>query len=229
MVKRIELHGRYTEQFGKYALVDDCDYERVNAYCWHMTDQGYARAKVNGKLVLLHRLVMNCNPDSPRVDHKDLDKLNNQRSNLRFVTHSQNRMNTPVMRHSGTQVKGVNKYKNRWRASIQTGVKRLHLGSFQTIRSAAKAYNEAAVKYFGEYALLNDLSQLPPEEDPPVKPPKSSRFRGVSLHKGKWCAECEIPGKKYHLGRFDSEEAAARARDAFVKANNLKRPLNFRD
>ncbi len=230
MVERIELHGKYGA--GKFALVDNDDFERVNCHSWHVTGEGYARCRIGAELVLLHRYILFCTPDDPRIDHKNLNKLDCRRDNLRFATFAQNRMNIPVLKNSATQIKGVHKYKNRWRAKIQTGQERLFLGSFRTVRSAAKAYNDAALKYFGEYAQLNDLSQLPPEEDPAQKPPQTSSYRGVHLgerYTRKWIVDCEVLGHRHHVGRFDTEVAAARAYDAFVREHKLNRPLNFPD
>ena len=46
---------------------------------------------------------------------------------------------------------------------------------------------------------------------------KSSRFKGVHLHKAKWCSRIKVNGVKIHLGYFISEYAAADAYDLAAK------------
>lgn len=154
MTKEIELTK------GKFALVDDGDYEMLMKWCWYFTSTGYAANKGGvdrGRIVYMHRYIVDC-PEGMVVDHIDGDKLNNHRGNLRIVTASQNLMNTKRLRKGAKSVfKGVSaaSTKGKWRAYIKAYGKYEHLGHFNTEEEAAIAYDAAALKYFGEYASLN--------------------------------------------------------------------------
>jgi hypothetical protein len=56
-----------------------------------------------------------------------------------------------------------------------------------------------------------------------------SRFIGVTRDKKnpKWLASIKREGKRYHLGGFDDEEEAARARDEWARRLYLHPTLNF--
>jgi len=90
------------------------------------------------------------------VDHIDGNKLNNRRSNLRVATRSQNSANRGPT--GGTsKFKGVRycKDKGRYRAEIQADGRYIHLGYFDVEVDAARAYDQAAVTHYGEFAYTN--------------------------------------------------------------------------
>lgn len=144
---------------GKYAQVDDEDYEWLNQWKWHFSD-GYAvRNAINSfgkrRLVFMHRKI-NKTPSEFQTDHIDHDKLNNCKSNLRSCTSSENHRNTQKWLHSKMKFKGINLQRGKyWAAHIKINGKGVHIGSFKTPEDAARAYDEAAKKYFGEFAYIN--------------------------------------------------------------------------
>lgn len=151
---------------GKFALVDDADYEQLCAFKWHTVRSNvrglvrwYARGPymvVRGQRVRahMHRRLMGF-PDSI-VDHIDGDGLNNQRDNLRTVTKGQNRINSVPQRHR--RFKGTEQIPcGKWRARLFRDGKHAYLGSYVSEEEAALAYNYAAKHYNGEYARLNDV------------------------------------------------------------------------
>lgn len=149
---------------GKFALVDNEDFEYLNQWKWGF-DNGYARRTVNyrkpcGKrtmaTVFMHRLIL-CVDGKNLVDHVDGDGLNNQKNNLRLCNHSQNARNQKAKRISMSGFKGVHLHNGRWCARIMVDNKRVHLGYFNEREQAAKAYNAAAKKHFGEFARINQL------------------------------------------------------------------------
>jgi hypothetical protein len=91
------------------------------------------------------------------VDHIDHDKNNNDVSNLRWSTHSQNLMNMSKRSNTSSTYKGVcwEKQAQKWRANIRLDGKTKHLGRFENEVQAAVAYNDAAIQYFTEFACLN--------------------------------------------------------------------------
>lgn len=150
---------------GKFALVDDEDFERLsqfkwmcyrarskNTKCWHV------RLSKWGKQTYMHRMIV-FPPAGMIVDHIDRDGLNNQKSNLRFCTHWQNSMNASP-RLGTSKYKGVcfRKDSRKWRARIRVHGKLIQLGNFDNEEDAARCYDEAAKKYFGEFAYLNNVN-----------------------------------------------------------------------
>lgn len=110
------------------------------------------------KACLMHRLISGAS-DGYVVDHKDGNTLNNCKINLRVCSQGDNRANSMVANGKSNK-KGVywNKQKKKWQAQI--GTKRTdkhYLGRFDNKEDAAKAYDEAAVKLFGEFACTNKM------------------------------------------------------------------------
>lgn len=142
---------------GVVALIDKEDYDLVSRFSWYLTN-GYVSSSVNGKTIYLHRLVMACPPHLD-VDHKDLNKLNCRKTNLRNCTPSQNGANQGIRKNNKTKFKGVAFYKrdNNYSAQITVKYKKIHLGYYTTAEKAAIAYNKAATQCFGQYARLNEI------------------------------------------------------------------------
>ena len=144
---------------GKFALVDDGDYDWLNQWMWYYSKNGYA-ARKNGKIVYMHNAIMNT-PPGFHTDHKETGKqdygLDNRRSNLRICTVSQNLANRGPQKNNTSGYKGVEWYKSRsnWRAKIKSAGKFVHIGYFKTAEEAAKAYDVVAKRLFGEFAFLN--------------------------------------------------------------------------
>ena len=143
----------------KFALVDDEDFEELAKYKWCYNDyiwKWYAlrNKKVEKKYVsmLMHREIVNA-PKWMMVDHIDWNGLNNQRSNLRVCTNSENLMNRGMTKQNKygykwiTLIKGTKKFK----AVIWVGWRRIHIWYFYTPEEAYKAYCNAAKKYHGEF------------------------------------------------------------------------------
>lgn len=145
---------------GKFALVDDEDYEKINKYKWCYLGNGYACRTLwpSRKMVLMHREIANT-PDGMFTDHINGDGLDNRRSNLRICTQAENTRNQRLSALSTSGYKGVHRWKRgvtkKWSAHIQINKKQMTIGYYATAEEAAHAYDEAAIKHHGEFAKLN--------------------------------------------------------------------------
>jgi len=153
-MKKIELTR------GKFTLVDDDDYDKFNPnFSWWLfpgrgTD--YAITIKSGKSLFLHRAIMNA-PKGLQVDHINGNGLDNRKENLRLCTATQNKRNVKNNKRNKSGYRGVSldARSGKYKAQISTGEKILSLGSFDDPVDAAKAYDNAALKYHGEFASLN--------------------------------------------------------------------------
>lgn len=146
---------------GFVSLVDDEDYELVNSFKWRISgcrNYAYGCARINGNTFKsIHRLILNLTDSNVQADHKDGNGLNNQRSNLRTCTPAENSRNKRGVGISGFRGVRPIKLKNRisWRAKICLARKDMHLGMFKSKEEAARAYDDAAIEHYGEFARLN--------------------------------------------------------------------------
>lgn len=197
----------------QFAKVDDGDYELVVKYRWRAVKQlrklgpirWYAMATIDGKSVMMHRLILGVTDDL-QVDHEDNNGLNNIRLNMRVCTKAQNQHNQRVKTFAKTsQYKGVS-WRQRddcWQSHIMVDNKSLNLGQYDSEIDAAYAYDIAAREYFGSYARTNFLT---PPDYVPVRhrTSKTSQYRGVywEERRQKWQSSITINGKRRFLGRW---------------------------
>src|SRR3974390_36932 len=154
---------------GKAALAGLADVPLVAGFTWcaHRKGNGlwYAVAYVPGcfsrplgrspRYIAMHTLITGW----PRVDHRDRNGLNNTRLNLREAADGQNHAN-PAKRkraNASSRFKGVSftPRTGRWAAGLTCAGRHVHLGYFDDERDAARAYDDAAPRHFGEFALTN--------------------------------------------------------------------------
>ena len=144
--------------------VDDSDFEFLSKHKWRIHKlkyTSYARTTCHvsyGKTytLYLHQLLMKP-PEGFITDHIDRDGLNNQRSNLRLATRSQNKANQKKHWKGTSKYKGVSwcSRDKVWTVRIKCTSKTINLGNFKDEIEAAKAYDIAAISFFKEFANLN--------------------------------------------------------------------------
>jgi len=122
---------------------------------------GYRRISLYGKVVYAHRLAwlfIHAEWPPKWIDHKDGNRANNSISNLRSATPSQNiaaashSFRKPKSGFRGVHWKQRNK---KWASYIRHEGKAVHLGYYSGVSEAAKAYDLAAIRLFGEFAYRN--------------------------------------------------------------------------
>ena len=149
----------------EWALVELPDYYRLKNFNWYLGGNGkefYAFRNIKigpgkTKMVSMHRMILDP-PPHLLVDHKNNNTLDNRRSNLRLATHAENACNRPKIKSkTSSQYIGVylEKRTGRYTSKIRIDGIRLWLGRFNSELEAAKAYDEAARRYHGEFARLN--------------------------------------------------------------------------
>ena len=157
LMKTIVLSG------SKIALVDDEDYSIINQHQWYALKcesktrtNWYVIRHHNGKTIYMHReIIAAC--EKLDIDHKNGNGCDNRRENLRAGTTSQNLQNQRKTLGCSSAFKGVcwDKERSLWMAKIKANNRHKFIGRFSDEVSAAKAYDQTARYYFGEFALTN--------------------------------------------------------------------------
>lgn len=173
--KRIHVYGSPAP-----ALVDDDIFEIASSMAWHLSPDGYVRSCSYDRstVIYLSSLALG-QPSSASnpIHYLNDNKLDCRRRNLAVVTPSQLMGTKRLHKNNTSGYKGVSwsKAVRKWRAYISPQGKCITLGYFHDKLDAAKAYDAAAVKYFGPTARTNASMALQPEKTPTAHAP-STRF-----------------------------------------------------
>jgi hypothetical protein len=152
---------------GKYAIVDPEDFDNLNQYKWCIKMDRYTyyaqRRGIGRMTIYMHKQIM---PPTEGffVDHINHRGFDNRRANLRLATRSQNNCNRRRRNCCDSlKFRGVfrDKTRGKWMVCISCRGKHIYLGRFDNEIQAAKAYDEAAKKYHGDFAVLNFGSSTP--------------------------------------------------------------------
>lgn len=147
-------HFRYHCSNGLSFIFDEEDLPLLESSIFCADPRGYVTT--NRKHDLLSHLLMQVD-GSTIVDHVNGDPFDNRRCNLRIAEGSKNKWNYRVTKRSSTGYKGIypDRRRPKFHARICVNGKRHYLGAYTSAKEAAKAYDDAAREYFGEFAALN--------------------------------------------------------------------------
>ena len=150
---------------GRFAIVDDKDYERLSQHKWFSYKARYTFyamrwEKVNGVRtdIQMHREILNLQKgDGKLSDHKNRNGLDNRKENLRIADRELNGFNCRMKSNNTSGFRGVNwsNSNKAWEAKMKLAGIRIHCGYFKSPELAAKSYDRAATKYRGDNAVLN--------------------------------------------------------------------------
>ena len=143
--------------------IDNEDLEKCSKLTWHYAknkDSKYIQTRVKGKMIKLHRYIMDINNSNLLVDHINRDTLDNRKSNLRICTYQQNSFNKSIRVDNTSGIAGVSFYKinKKWRAKIKYNNLTIHLGYFNDINEALINRRVAEEMLFGKYSPNDQLT-----------------------------------------------------------------------
>lgn len=216
-VRLIPLIGKRGQ--GLFTAVDPDVYPVVVKHRWILQAGHYAGTKISGKTVLLHRLILGV-PDGLRADHINGNTLDNRGENLRICTIQENARNRRKWAPKTSAYMGVsyNQASGRWNAHIGFKGRHINLGLYDSEEYAARVRDGATLVLFGDFGLLNFSAGMAVPYVHKAAHVPASKYKGVSWYarQSRWSAYLSENGKQIHIGYFDTEEEAARARDGAI-------------
>ena len=132
---------------------------KIGDVCGVVCSEGYVKISFDGVRYYAHRLALayvNGVMPPDQADHINGIRNDNRISNLREATGSQNGMNKPVQKNNTSGFKGVswNKDRGKWAASVNINKRKIHLGLFDSLESAANAAASARISMHGEFSKI---------------------------------------------------------------------------
>lgn len=153
---KIELYFPFTYNVQDYAYISKPDFIIARQIFWSKTEHGYARGKncMTGKNVLLHKHITGTTQNDV-IDHKNRNKLDCRRQNLRIANKQVNSLNRDTPNNSTTKCKGVSydKQRDKYRAYGKLNGKQVWLGYFDDKEDAINA----RLKF--EHNIVNPILQ----------------------------------------------------------------------
>lgn len=150
-----------TSKWGCTIIVDDEDADLLPNRCKLKNPKSYIPAKGGGNMgrIVLSRKLGRELLKSERADHKNLNKLDNRRENVRLATQQQNCVNVDKKRHTQSPYKGIcRESRVKWVAQITIDRKPHRLGLFADPLEAHRTWCIASLKRWGEFANFGSNS-----------------------------------------------------------------------
>lgn len=148
--------------------IDKEDMEKCSKLTWHYAknkDSKYIQTRIKGKMIKLHRYIMNMNNSNLVVDHINRNPLDNRKSNLRICSYKENSFNKSIRVDNTSGIPGISFHKTnkKWRAKIKYNNLTIHLGYFEDISEALINRRVAEEILFGEYSPNEKLENIEEE------------------------------------------------------------------
>ena len=148
--------------------IDKNDLEKCSKLTWHYAknkDSKYIQTRIKGKMIKLHRYIMNINNSNLVVDHINRNPLDNRKLNLRICSYKENSFNKSIRVDNTSGIPGVSFHKTnkKWRAKIKYNNLTIHLGYFEDINEALINRRVAEEILFGEYSPNEKLENIEEE------------------------------------------------------------------
>jgi len=152
-IDRVITRSDGVQQFRRGVLLKPQMIGRTQSYIGYSLSSPQRRMTLGVHHLLYAAFIANI-PAGMRVDHKDRNVLNNSLGNLRLASRSQNAANSKISVCNTSGRRGVswNKRKHKWTAQIKVNQQHIRLGYFSNIDEAAKAYELASIKHFGDFS-----------------------------------------------------------------------------
>ncbi len=150
-VKNIYLSGKKNNNIS--FIIDDDDYGFIVKIKWYLHSSGYVKSSMG----YLHHLIIGKPSTGYEVDHINLNKLDNQRLNLRFLSVKENRKNKSTYKTSSKFPKFAHKHGNRFQSQVVINKRTIYLGTFDNQCQA----HEAGVAY-KKSLIMNKADSQPP-------------------------------------------------------------------
>jgi len=200
---------------GFYAYVDAADFEWLSRWNWRCRG-GYAVRRSKRTTIYMHREIMKP-PEGMVVDHRNRNKLDNTRGNLRVCTNQENQHNSGKRQGTSSRFKGVGYRRNedKWYARLDWRGEPFFLGLFTEEIEAARARDHKAVELSGELAWVN----LPEEWPPPRRREVHARWQET---------EGEGKSKKAKGKKGKVKGGRPKAKGARRKAKGARRKVRSR-
>ena len=173
-IVRLDDHAEIYDSNGNIALIDICDIEKVQRFCWYMAPTGYFFGRtgtdmVSENYIALHRYLFDLSPkDKVFVDHINGNTRDNQRSNLRLCSPLENVWNGKLKKNNKTGVPGVAIVNGKFVVNAVNNGKRYHLGTFNNIKDAADARYKFEIENRGDFARLTWYDKFKEDGDKSV-------------------------------------------------------------
>lgn len=125
------------------------DLYEISKHRWYIDAEGYPSTDLDGVPVRMHKLILPSVQSGMVIDHKNRNKLDNRKLNLKICTQAENTHNSSLRSTNTSDANGVffDKRSRKWRAQITREKKTKHIGVYDDYEDAVKARKQAEEDY----------------------------------------------------------------------------------